>query len=322
MWIDQMNEFGLAGTPFLFIIDYDMKNAFIQPLHEVDITEIQYQVDRHTNFNRELNPSETKSITITRKQIIPYQDYLNAFDFVVKNQNLGYSYLLNLTFPTQIELDASLEEVFVSSRAKYKLLFRDLFVVFSPESFIQIEDNIISSYPMKGTIDADIPHAEQIITHDTKETAEHATIVDLIRNDMSMVAQNVRVEDYRYIEKIRTNNKDLLQVSSKISGHINKEYKQKFGDIFKELLPAGSISGAPKNKTLELIKEAEGYERGYYTGVFGVFDGEKLDSAVMIRYIEQVGGNYYFKSGGGITTMSKPEDEYNELINKIYVPIG
>lgn len=322
MWIDQMNEFGLAGTPFLFIIDYDMKNAFIQPLHEVDITEIQYQVDRHTNFNRELNPSETKSITITRKQIIPYQDYLNAFDFVVKNQNLGYSYLLNLTFPTQIELDASLEEVFVSSRAKYKLLFRDLFVVFSPESFIQIEDNIISSYPMKGTIDADIPHAEQIITHDTKETAEHATIVDLIRNDMSRVAQNVRVEDYRYIEKIRTNNKDLLQVSSKISGHINKEYKQKFGDIFKELLPAGSISGAPKNKTLELIKEAEGYERGYYTGVFGVFDGEKLDSAVMIRYIEQVGGNYYFKSGGGITTMSKPEDEYNELINKIYVPIG
>lgn len=76
-----------------------------------------------------------------------------------------------------------------------------------------------------------------------------------------------------------------------------------------------------RKKTLEIIEEAESYERGYYTGIFGIFDGKDLDSAVMIRFIENINGNLYFKSGGGITFMSNPEQEYQELIDKVYVPI-
>jgi len=65
----------------------------------------------------------------------------------------------------------------------------------------------------------------------------------------------------------------------------------------------------------------ENYDRGFYTGVFGYFDGQNLDSCVMIRFIEKENGEYFYKSGGGITVYSNPESEYEELINKIYVPV-
>lgn len=110
-------------------------------------------------------------------------------------------------------------------------------------------------------------------------------------------------------------------MSSEISGKIKHQYQGKIGSIMNELLPAGSILGAPKPKTLEIILEAEDYERGFYTGVCGWFDGMNLDSCVMIRYIEKEGDQLYFKSGGGITHMSKLNEEYQEMKNKIYVPI-
>ena len=174
---------------------------------------------------------------------------------------------------------------------------------------------------MKGTIDASIPHAKQLILDDEKEAAEHATIVDLIRNDLSLVSENVEVTDYRYIDELKTNDKTLLQVSSEIKGDLKEDYYQNLGTIFDQLLPAGSICGAPKKKTVEIILEAEKYERNFYTGVFGVFDGENLDSAVMIRFIEKNQNNFIFKSGGGITAKSKAKAEYEELIQKVYVPI-
>ena len=90
----------------------------------------------------------------------------------------------------------------------------------------------------------------------------------------------------------------------------------------KTLLPAGSILGAPKPKTLEIILEWKLMKEDFYTGVCGYFDGENLDSCVMIRFIQQNGENLTFSgSGGGITHLSKLADEYQEMKNKIYVPI-
>ncbi|MGL4293035.1 MAG: chorismate-binding protein, partial [Bacteroidales bacterium] len=85
---------------------------------------------------------------------------------------------------------------------------------------------------------------------------------------------------------------------------------------------AGSICGAPKKSTCEIIKRAEGISRGYYTGIAGIFDGENLDSGVLIRFIEQdEKGEFHFRSGGGITAKSDAQSEYDELIQKIYVPV-
>ena len=221
----------------------------------------------------------------------------------------------------EVRTDLSLKDVFVSSEARYKLWMKDRFVVFSPEIFVKIRDEHIYSYPMKGTIDATLPDARRRILEDPKETAEHATIVDLIRNDLSMVATEVMVTRYRYIE-LPTHQGALLQVSSEIRGRLAGGWQAEVGDLFFRLLPAGSITGAPKKKTMEIIAEAETYERGFYTGVMGYFDGNSLDSAVMIRFLEQqADGSLIFKSGGGITSQSDLTSEYNEMKQKVYVPI-
>ena len=199
-------------------------------------------------------------------------------------------------------------------------MFDDQFVIFSPECFIKIKDSTIYSYPMKGTIDAGIPNAARLLLNDPKEKAEHNTIVDLIRNDLAMVASGVSVTKFRYIDHIVTNRKDLLQVSSEIRGQLHEDWRARFGEIILKLLPAGSISGAPKKETVRIIQEAEVQNRGWYTGVFGVFDGKNLDTAVNIRFIEKTHQGLQFRSGGGITVFSEMEREYNELLDKVYVP--
>ena len=209
------------------------------------------------------------------------------------------------------------------------------FVCFSPETFVRIKGGRIYSYPMKGTLDASLPNAEKQLMEDLKEAAEHATIVDLIRNDLSRVAEDVRVDKYRYIDVLHTNKGNILQTSSEISGRLPEDYPHHLGEILDAQLPAGSITGAPKDKTMQIIQEAEGYDRGFYTGIMGIYDQGELNSAVMIRFIEEEvfpsktenRMNYeairklYFKAGGGITSKSDCRKEYEEVIQKIYLPI-
>ena len=218
------------------------------------------------------------------------------------------------------------------------------FVCFSPETFVRIKGGRIYSYPMKGTLDASLPKAEKQLMEDRKEAAEHATIVDLIRNDLSRVAENVRVDKYRYFDVLHTNKGDILQTSSEISGRLPEDYPHHLGEILDAQLPAGSITGAPKDKTMQIIQEAEGYDRGFYTGIMGIYDQGELNSAVMIRFIEEetspvdfeadgeknfkasegkgdeASRKLYFKAGGGITSKSDCRKEYEEVIQKIYLP--
>lgn len=326
---EAMNALGKNRVPFLFILDFELQKPVVLPLSDItENTGILFNINGLSNFSESLehrNLLEKKSFFF-KKYPQEYAVYAKKFEQVLQNICWGNSFLVNLTQETPIETDLTLKEIFVQSTAKYRLLFENedtKFVVFSPEIFVKIDENgIISSNPMKGTIDASIENAEKKLLDDPKEKAEHYTIVDLIRNDLSSVATGVRVAKFRYIEKVVTHSKALLQASSRIEGQLSSDFRDKLGDIFRKLLPAGSISGAPKPKTVQIIKDTEGYERGYYTGVFGVFDGKKLDSGVMIRFIEQKkNGSFVFKSGGGITFMSDVPSEYAELIDKVYVPI-
>jgi para-aminobenzoate synthetase component 1 len=318
--IAEMNKFGMHQKPFLFVIDFKMQENIVIPLEEVQPDEIKYEVNGKRNFTD--SPAENPPEAFLVKHPVSFETYKKAFDKVMHHLHRGNSYLLNLTFPTPIETDLSLQDIFLRSKAKYKLYIKDRFTVFSPEIFVQIKEGRIASFPMKGTIDAAIPDAEKLILQDEKETAEHNTIVDLIRNDLSMVAKKVRVERFRYIDKIQTNEKTLLQVSSEISGVLENDYSAKIGDIIFRLLPAGSVTGAPKKKTVEVILETETYNRGCYTGVFGIFDKGMLDSCVMIRFIENINDGLVYKSGGGITSSSDALTEYEEMISKVYVPFN
>lgn len=314
----EMDELSHRKVPFFFIIDFlvDQVEIFTEDEIEKEGLLIDFQYFSNVKKQEDLDKKiELKSFPES------LESFKKGFDHVQKNIRQGNSYLTNYTRKTRIETNLNLGEIFHHSSAKYKVLYKDFFVFFSPETFVKIVDDKIQTYPMKGTIDASLENAAEILKNDKKEKAEHYTVVDLLRNDLSMVADDVKVDKFQYIDFLKTKQKDLYAMSSEISGNLKTEFKGKVGSIMKKLLPAGSILGAPKPKTLEIILEAEGFDRGFYTGVCGWFDGKDLDSCVMIRFIEKEGDQLYFKSGGGITHMSKLEDEYQEMKNKIYVPI-
>lgn len=316
---ETMNAWGAACIPFIFIIDFEQKEPLIFRVSDVDPDRLLYNLNGVTNS---AGMEKTgKTVTLVRHPE-SFDVYDKKFRRVKDEIMLGNSYLVNLTCSTPVEINLSLKEIFTISNARYRIWYDERFVCFSPEIFVTIKDGIISSYPMKGTIDDAIADAESVIMNDTKETAEHYTIVDLIRNDLNMVARNVHVKRFRYIDRIKTHERTLLQVSSEISGLLDDGYESHIGDIIHALLPAGSVSGAPKKKTTEIILDTEGYSRGYYTGVAGIFDGRNLDSCVMIRFIERGEQGLLYRSGGGITSFSNAESEYQEMINKIYVPVN
>lgn len=318
-FIQTANQLGEQQIPFFFLIDFEQKAPIIFKLNEADKQPIQFTFPeyQHVLYSNSVDkPFEFHFSPLA------YEHYQHSFELVKNEIQKGNSYLLNLTFPTKIETNYTLNEIFVKSRAKYKCYFPENFVCFSPECFVRIQDNKIYSYPMKGTINANEVDAKKKLLDSTKEFSEHNTIVDLIRNDLALVAKNIQVTKYRYLEKVETHRGAIYQTSSEICGELPLNWQAEIGTILAKLLPAGSISGAPKVKTVEIIQQAEQQERGYYTGIFGYFDGRQLDSAVAIRYIEQKGENYYFRSGGGITFLSEIDDEYNEILEKVYVPIS
>jgi len=313
----RMNDCGRMKTPFLFAVDFDMKEGiFIEnPLHQ---TEVLFR----TPTAKVSQQSKLLSTFIDLSaQPITLSEYKDRFDIIMQGLMRGDSYLTNLTVRTPVQTNLSLEEIFLLSNSPYGLYIPGKFVCFSPERFIRIANDTISTNPMKGTISAEVSNAKCVILGDPKETAEHNTIVDLMRNDIGMVAEDVQVERFRYIDRIKTHNGDILQVSSEITGRLPKDNLSHLGDIVFRMLPAGSVSGAPKQSTVNLIHKAEPETRGYYTGVFGYFDGSELDTAVLIRFIVQDENKLFFHSGGGITINSNHKSEYDEVLKKIYLPI-
>ena len=311
MTFDTLTQYARAQVPFLFYTDFEGKRVHVYPLDTLKQHGISYSIDE--------TPTSTEKTIRLIKHPVAFEKYKEKFDYVVEKIRSGETYLLNLTQPTPVESPLTLRQIFEKADAKFKLCVDGRFVCFSPERFVKIEKNRISTYPMKGTIDASIPDAEAKILSNEKEMAEHVMVVDLLRNDLGIVADNIRVERFRYIDKIRAGDKELLQVSSQISGNVGPSWRERLGSIIEQLLPAGSISGTPKKSTVEIIKTIEGYERGYFTGVFGVYDGERFDSAVMIRFIEQNGDKLVYKSGGGITLDSEAQSEYQEMLDKVYI---
>lgn len=327
---EQMNEWGASGTPFVFIISYDLKSIQVFKTDDALRHGILINFPGFKNFQ---DFSDHLEINISLNPEPPtFEEYKKAFTLVQDEEKMGNSYLVNLTFPASVNPNTGLHDIFWQAAAPFKLLYDTHFTVFSPERFIRIEDNIVSTYPMKGTILSSIPDAENIILNDEKEKAEHITVVDLLRNDLNIIAEDIKVEQFRYIDEIKRSKPDsgkngsdrdsILQVSSKITGKVSDSWQSRIGDILKSILPAGSITGAPKPKTCEIIAAVENYHRGFYTGVMGYFDGTVLDSAVMIRFIEKQEDSFVYKSGGGITIYSEAEKEYQELLDKIYVPVS
>lgn len=315
---EKMDALAEKKVSYFFVVDFKMENVEIYENSELENAGILVEFPNFECFPTRKGSEKHIELLSFPESI---EEYRPGFEVVQNNLKRGNSYLTNYTRKTKIESNLSLEEIFYAAEAKYKVLYKNQFVFFSPETFVEIKNQKIYTHPMKGTIDAATENAVEVLKADKKEKAEHYTVVDLLRNDLSMVADKVTLEEFQRIDYLQTRQKNLYAMSSEISGDIKPEFQHKIGTILKTLLPAGSILGAPKQKTMEIILEAENFDRGFYTGICGYFDGENVDSCVMIRFIENENGKLYFKSGGGITHLSKMEDEYQEVKNKIYVPI-
>lgn len=265
-FFEKIVHFTAENIPFVFLIDFEKKKPQVFSFQEALENGIYVNIKGKSNFYKQHAPEAKPRIT---KQAFNKETYVKAFQTVHKEIHKGNSFLTNLTFPSKIDLEGSLESVFHQVNAPYKLLFKDRFTVFSPECFIKIKNGKIYTYPMKGTIDIKEPSAKQRLMENRKEQYEHNTIVDLMRNDLSRIANNVTVTKFRYIEKINGTQGALYQTSSEICGTLKKNWKNSLGELLFDLLPAGSISGAPKDKTVAIINAAEKEPRGYYTGIFG-----------------------------------------------------
>ena len=316
-----MNTLAKNGKDFVFIINYKADCAYVEETAAVDPSELLFSFPSLGNIPE----GETGTVGPVEWRAEPPSraDYERRISLVKQREREGDSYLANLTCRIPVRTNLSLHDIFMRSKALYRCWLKDRFVCFSPEIFVRINgEGVVSSFPMKGTIDATRPEAEKELMENKKEAAEHATIVDLIRNDLSMIAEKVQVKRYRYVDHVMTKKGEILQTSSEITGQLPAGYREHIGSLLFRLLPAGSITGAPKQRTMEIIHEAEGYDREFYTGVMGCYSKGTLDSAVMIRFIDQDrDGQLHYKAGGGITAQSNNDDEYKEVIEKVYVPI-
>lgn len=334
-----MNDCGRSGTPFLFALNFELTEGVVleNPLGDAEggtalgkrEEGLRFQVGRFGNLpvapaGASLPPLPPLPPNGWRVADGDEAAYTRAFAQVQAGLRRGDSFLLNLTGRTAVDTALTPWQMLLAARAPYKLYWPGRFICFSPETFVRVENDVIRTYPMKGTASAAASDAKARLLADYKETCEHYTIVDLMRNDLSRVSGQVAVERFRYAERIETPAGGLWQTSSEVSGRLPADWRATLGDWLLSLLPAGSISGAPKAATVALIRAAERRPRDYYTGVFGYFDGRNLDSAVAIRFMETTStqGLYYFRSGGGITIHSRCEDEYRELREKVALPLA
>ena len=163
--IKRMNQFGQLHRPFIFIINYLQDVSYIEEVTAVDSTEVLYNLNGFTNqiISAEDNIATYSAKTMPSLHWQPFAEsfssYQRSFNIVRQNILAGNSFLTNLTCRTPVETNLTLNDIYFHSKAIYKLWIKDRFTVFSPEIFVRIHQGKISSYPMKGTIDASIPFA-------------------------------------------------------------------------------------------------------------------------------------------------------------------
>src|SRR2546430_4626521 len=199
------------------------------------------------------------------------------------------------------------------------LNFQDMHIIgASPELLVRVEDGEVTIHPIAGTRRrGEDPHRDQQLAdelkNDPKERAEHVMLVDLGRNDVGRVCLpgSVKVSQFMEIERYS----HVMHLVSNVTGQLRPELTSY--DALRAGFPAGTVSGAPKIRAMEIISELEGEQRGIYAGAVGYFSHSgNLDTAIALRTMVMQDGRAYIQAGGGIVADSQPAEEYSESLNK------
>lgn len=230
-----------------------------------------------------------------------------------------------LSNPLEAEMDGSLFDVYrvlrTTNPSPYMFYFSsdDIEIAgASPETLAKLEDGKLFTFPIAGTrprgkTAAEDKALEAELLTDEKELAEHNMLVDLGRNDIGRISRlgTVQVEKYLEIERFS----HVMHIGSTVTGQIRED--RDAVDAVDSILPAGTLSGAPKLRACEIIDELEGRERGIYGGAIGYLDFTgNLDTCIAIRLAYKKNGKVCVRSGAGIVADSVPDNEYQECINK------
>ena len=258
-----------------------------------------------------------KKLDLLYKDEMGQESYNQSFAYVQQCINAGELYQTNLSTRFKSNTKLSSIDIYNAQRlnnpgkygAYFKLLEHDI-LSHSPEQFVKINGNIITTKPIKGTATREFEHELDL----DKNIAENLMIVDLMRNDISKdcIPKSVSV-DY-FAKKIYLPH--LVHLESKISAKIRTNTNKI--ELLTNLAPGGSITGAPKNKSINISEFVEHFKRSIFCGNIFYYDfNDKVDSSIVIRTSIKSGNKLFTYGGGGITIASNAKSEYQEIYNKL-----
>jgi para-aminobenzoate synthetase component 1 len=304
------------------IVDHQEEKAFIVS-HGLDV-ETQNKWSAYTNITAAPQNNIFKTDARHMRASMSYSEYKQAFDKVQQYLNEGDCYQVNLSnkFETNVEGDSwtaykSFREINRTPFMSY-LKFKDFEVLCgSPERFIKVDNGIIKTQPIKGTRPRgknnkeDIANAQELMNSD-KDKSENLMIVDLLRNDLGINCEIGTIKVTELFE-LRTFS-NVHHLVSTITGKLKTNAIRCLKDCF----PGGSITGAPKSRSMQIINEIEPHSRGIYCGSIGYIGfNQKMDTNIAIRTAVCKDNKLEFCGGGGIVAQSTSFEEYTEIDNKI-----
>lgn len=278
-----------------------------------------------TKHDRDVDNSKHKEPSKSRiKAVLSKSEYLENIEIIKNHIKEGDIYQANFTTRFDVESDASPYDVYLKLRelnpAAYSayLNFGDYQILSSsPERMFKKDGDFITSSPIKGTIkrgktDSELGENINKLLNSAKDKAELLMIVDLVRNDLGKIAKTGTVKvDRLYKAEVYSS---LVHLVSDISAQLKTDVK--LHDIFRALLPGGSITGAPKKRAVEIINSLETVPRSVYTGCVGIINNDNADFNIAIRTMTHKDGIFRLHAGGGIVADSDVEAEYDEMYLK------
>ena len=267
-----------------------------------------------------------KKIGTIVKPLITKEEYTEKVNFIKEQIKSGITYEVNYTYPSTLKTNASEIELYhyllQNQKTPYNAFLQNKYetiLSFSPELFFVKKGNKILTKPMKGTIKRGATSEEDaalrdFLYNDLKNRTENIMIVDLLRNDLGRISKpgTVRADKLFDIEQHKT----LFQMTSEISSELKDGVT--LYDIINAIYPCGSITGAPKISTMEIIDSTEHMPREVYCGAIGYIHGDEMIFSVPIRILQKKDSetDYRYDAGSAITWSSTAEDEWNETLTK------
>ena len=326
-WKKESEEIAAAG-----FLSYDSKNIFFPNVNfkniDSDVPLIWFGKPRVIKkiHKSDLINLKTKKSVLNKIIDVPNIKYYNQIIAKIKNYlKSGEVYQINYTQPISLELIGKEFDLYLSllktanpSYSAYLNLNSKTYLSMSPENFFTKINNKISSYPIKGTrmrsnIDSEDVDLKIELMNSEKDKAEHLMIVDLIRNDLGKICQygSIKVNDLFHVKSFNTVHHMVSDINGTLKDNISET------NIFEALFPGGSITGAPKQRAIEIIDQIENYSRGIYTGAMGIIsDNGDMIFNIAIRTLTLENQKVEYPVGGGVVWDSTAKGEREEAIQK------